>query len=524
MANRDLQLIESVKEYIEERVPEFLKEVNIPKERTVPHPLDDAIVKKLDVFEIREEDDDYRIFYYVNEIKEIWKMVIEKSIKCLRFFDGREPFLENKSKNPIAYGVNELSDYFEKYTQFETMLYGGGKYYRDHVVHVFRVWLLGLDCLLDNGGAYLKRINIQEGISVNSLEKISIWSMIALTHDLGYPLEKSQGIIEKTKEMMKSFISNPTVSMNLSFDGIQNNMNDFVVRFISSKMHEVDNKCPKDETKAQSEKSYVARLQPKYYFKFQKSLESYNHGILSAIIIYKLLIYFLESDFSINEDYKFNKEEARQFYIRREILRAVAAHTCHDVYHLDMLNFGFLLIMADDAQEWGRKRISELYVKKSSNYEFDSITPSFEVKQSTYKSLHGEEKIDIHKFSVKEEFKFPKGELENLKGILSSLMKQSNGYQEIFRDGQDTAKRNFIFEKNCDVSYEESKVVKFSICFVISNEEKPRFELTVSSTNKNAINKIYEKSFLEKIYKGYTINQVAKRENEIKYEIAIEEE
>ena len=139
MANRDLQLIESVKEYIKERVPEFLKEVNIPEERKVPHPLDDMIVEKLDVFEIREEDDDYRIFYYVNEIKEIWKLIIERSIKCLRFFDGREPFLENKSKNPIAYGVNELSDYFEKYTQFETMLYGGGKYYRDHVVHVFKI-------------------------------------------------------------------------------------------------------------------------------------------------------------------------------------------------------------------------------------------------------------------------------------------------------------------------------------------------------------------------------------------------
>lgn len=116
--------------------------------------------------------------------------------------------------------------------------------------------------------------------------------MIALTHDLGYPLEKSQGIIEKTKDMMKSFISNPTVSMDLSFDGIQNNMNDFVVRFMSSKMHEVDNKCPKEEMVVKSEKPFVARLQPKYYFKFQKSLESYNHGILSAIIIYKLLIYF----------------------------------------------------------------------------------------------------------------------------------------------------------------------------------------------------------------------------------------
>src|SRR5699024_2685009 len=113
------------------------------------------------------------------------------------------------------------------------------------------------------------------------------------------------------------------------------------------------------------------------------------HGILSAIIIYKLLIYFLESDFNINEDYRFDEEESRQFYIRREILRTISAHTCHDVYHLDMLNFAFLLIMVDDAQEWGRKRISELYVKQNSNYEFGSIVPYFNVT----KCIHGTEEI-----------------------------------------------------------------------------------------------------------------------------------
>ena len=67
--------------------------------------------------------------------------------------------MNKESKRPVAYGVKELSEYFEKYTQFETMLYGGGKYYRDHVVHVFRVWLLGLDCLFYDEGKYLDRIN-----------------------------------------------------------------------------------------------------------------------------------------------------------------------------------------------------------------------------------------------------------------------------------------------------------------------------------------------------------------------------
>lgn len=520
MANRDLQLIESVKEYIQQRVPGYLEESKITDADRIAHPLDKDIVEKLSVFEIRETDDDYRIFNFVNEIKEIWKMIIEKSIKCLRFFDEREPFLENKSKHPVAYGVNELSDYFEKYTQFETMLYGGGKYYRDHVVHVFRVWLLGLDCLLDNEGIYLDKINIQKNIPINSLEKLSIWSMIALTHDLGYPLEKSQGIIEKTKDMMKLFISNPAVSMDLSFNGVQNNMNDFVVRFMSSKMHEVDGKCPKENISVIDNKKFVARLQPKYYFKFQKSLEGYNHGILSAIIIYKLLIYFLESDFNINEDYRFNEEEARQFYIRREILRTIAAHTCHDVYHLDMLNFAFLLIMVDDAQEWGRKRISELYVKQNSNYEFDSIVPHFGVGES----VHDGQKIDIHKFIAKEEFKFPKGELDNLQGILASLMRQSKGYQEIFRDGQDTAKRNFIFEKNCDVIYEDSKAVTFKVKFVISNEEKPTFSVVVSSANTKAVTKLYSNDFLSKVFVDCEVNQIQKYDNEVTYEVVTKED
>lgn len=80
------------------------------------------------------------------------------------------------------------------YIQFESMLYGSNKYYRDHVIPVFRTWLLGMDCLLKNNGDYTRRIIIDEA-KVNILEKMSIWSMIAMTHDLGYPFEKAQEII-----------------------------------------------------------------------------------------------------------------------------------------------------------------------------------------------------------------------------------------------------------------------------------------------------------------------------------------
>lgn len=516
MTNRDLQLLDEIVDTcIPKSVPEYMKEVFGERIREIEHPLDETIKGKLNNIRVkmRNEDDDYRIFYFADEIKDIWKLVIQKSIKCLRYFDSREPYLENQSKHPVAYGVEELSDYFDKYINFESMLYGGGKYYRDHVIHVFRVWLLGLECLLDDDGKYLKRIEIQPEVEINSFEKISIWSMIALTHDLGYPLEKAQGIIDQTKDMMKCFISNPSVSMDLSFNGIQNNMNDFVVRFMSSKMHEVNDKCPKEESK-ECEKKFVARLQSKYYFKFQKSLEGYNHGILSAIIIYKLLRYFLESDFSINEDYQFDQEESRQFYIRREILRAVASHTCRDIYHLNMLSFAFLLIVVDDAQEWGRKRISELYVNKDSTYEFCSIVPEFETKEIQ----HEEKTIKIHSFKVKEKFTF-KNE-SDLQGTLLSLYKQFKGYKEIFRDGQDTTRRNFDFEKQCDIAYDDTKTINFCVKLKISNNDRPKFIITTSCDTKKPLDK-YDEDFLKKVYVIYSIEKQenSSGENSFTYEI-----
>lgn len=152
MTNRDLQLLrEIVENYIPNRVPTYLTEVFGEEKRKIEHPLDEEVKEKLSAIKtaMREEDDDYRIFYFADEIKDIWKLIIQKSIKCLRYFDTREPYLENSSKHPVAYGVDELSEYFDKYIKFEAMLYGGGKYYRDHVIHIFRVWLLGLECLLD---------------------------------------------------------------------------------------------------------------------------------------------------------------------------------------------------------------------------------------------------------------------------------------------------------------------------------------------------------------------------------------
>lgn len=421
-------------------VASYRKSIKMPQ---CANPIDDEVFEKLTEIKGKLTDDTFDIFRFKKPLLLLWKKLIEKSIVCLRYFDTREPFGKpGVKKVPYAYGVQNLYEYFEKYNEFENLLYGGSEYYRDHVIHVIRVWIIGTDILLRDNAKFINAINIVKGFDFSNYEKLSIWTIIAMTHDLGYPLEKSMKIMDKTKDMMKCFIQNPVLSMDFSFSGVQNLMNDFVIRFMSSKMWKVrdrgtiaiDSELGADE---KDKDLFVARLQPKFYFKFQKSLEQNNHGILSSLLIYKMLLYFLESDYSTNEDYVFDKEDTRQFYMRREILRSISSHTCQDIYQLHLYSFSLLLIIADDAQEWGRKQISELYVQKDTGYEFKGI----DIVDA--ESGEGNTCIMTEQYTISNDKQF--------KHILEQFRRISLGYNAWFRDGQDTDNRDFNFVKRTKV-------------------------------------------------------------------------
>jgi hypothetical protein len=241
-------------------------------------------------------------------------------------------------------------------------------------------------------------------------------------------------------------------------------MNDFIVRLMSSNMIKADKKKNKQNKIVQL---YVARPQPKYYFKFQKSLERMKHGILSTLIIYKLLAYFLDSDYSINEDYKFDKDERKQFYIRREILRAIATHTCKDVFHLHMGSFAFLLIIADDTQEWGRKYLSELYTPSNNEYTLDKI-----------ELIINNNKHNI--CTIKESVIIKSKRKDDVINLLKRLQKQALNYIRIFRDGQDTKNRDFSFNKDILIKYGE---ITLDISLNISNDTASSLEGKIKCCN-----------------------------------------
>lgn len=429
----------------------------------VQHPLDVDVQSALNLK--IDEDSGMISDSQIGQLNSLWNMLIKKSIICLRYFDTREPFIDNDLKQPAAYGVGKLKEYYSKYEQFEGLLYGANEHYRDHVFHALRTWMLGVYCLLnEKDGEYLiDKIQIDGAKEtdfpnpLNILEKLSIWTLSALCHDLGYPLEKSQQILDKTRQMMCEFIPNPNITSNFTFAGTQDHINEYILKFMSTKM----------KTKDEDSNIYFGRIQPKYYLKYSKSLEKYNHGIISAVLIFKMLLFFVEADFNLNDDYVYEKEDAKQFYVRREILRAIASHTCNDVYNMNMTTFSSLLYMCDELQEWGRKSWNDIYM--------GVLPKSVELTIHTFtaEAVNVSETIDIKSTGTTQIL---------LSTIRSVYDRQYNSYKVIFRDGQYTNTRNFTLEKKITImgKAQDGQNVNPQIIFSIQANGKNTFQVDLN--------------------------------------------
>lgn len=127
----------------------------------------------------------------------------------------------------------------------------------------------------------------------------------------------------------------------------------------------------------------------------------------------------------MNDDYQYSEEDARQFYIRREILRAIASHTCSEIYNIKITTFSSLLYICDELQNWDRKDWHSLYSAHELNISGIEIDEFNEAKISYIERIQIGSKADIKKF------------------LCDLFLKQYDRYKKKFRDGQDTVSREF---------------------------------------------------------------------------------
>lgn len=349
----------------------------------------------------------------------VWKDLLNDAIAFLKANDERETFHDN-----MTLGVDRLFELEETFKDFEPILYGAIPDYRDHLVHVFRVLLLG-DYLIRNSFKF-EAIDPKKGdhLAISSDEKEAIWCIIALTHDLGYALQGIYKINQHVRTILQKFGIASVQELEHSYFNQFGNINDFTLRFLSSKPITQD-----------GGKTFTTHLQTKYYLKFMSALSNFEHGVVSSVILMKDLVYFKESDYLLDQYQPLNPKDARHFLIRRDILRAIASHSCDDIYYLNITNFPFLLSVFDEMQEWGRPRLVDVTKRGGSQTEL-SIN-QFNEKMVDYKiTFQFPEKYSPEEAEKKIAFN----------EIIRYFLAKSKKWQNVLRGAVDGEYRNFVLK------------------------------------------------------------------------------
>ena len=386
---------------------------------------------------------------------EIWKDLVAMAVIYLKSKDKREKFHDDGD-----YGIDDLGNFFQKYCDFEKILYGSGEYYRDHVSHVFKVFILGEKFVNENldygfssielndsklmqtnliqsdGETDTKFLQRQQEKLITANEKEAMWCIASLTHDLGYPTEVVNDIHDNLRDMLTIF-NIKDVSYILSQQSQK--FNDSIIKLISSDLIL--------ESKPEDEPQYITHTQAKYYFKYSRSIEKWDHGVESCIVLVKSLVYFLETDYSIDERKLLDIDDARQFLIRQGILRAIASHNCDFIYHLK-LDFSFLLRIIDEMQEWGRPSLKDLFTKTPDfGFSIDKFTQK-EIEYTITFSNNTENPDAVNKNELHHDIK------EYFKRCVNKYIKilRSAVFGNV-RDGKLVLTVNIVDETESDIKY-----------------------------------------------------------------------
>jgi len=263
------------------------------------------------------------------------------------------------------------------------LLYGLEPYYRDHILHLLWVYLIGeyiLRDLLPNiysnlnwylfndierdksdySSKLLREAQKKEKKLCESVNKHkdAIWCIMALCHDLGYSLSKLEKLNERVQDVLKYFdlpnFRRIGYSLDIEHQSLVSQFLELMamdVRIVpSTDQKEVVVKCYRDDST---------------YWRLCRAFEKKQHGILSAYLIYKILGIFADTWVrGPAEEWGLDDEESRDSIIRGDILFAIAQHT-FDFAHMDELNsLADILILADELEEfsrYGRDMLSRQY-------------------------------------------------------------------------------------------------------------------------------------------------------------------
>ena len=301
--------------------------------------------------------------------KELIKHIITRSIE----------YLSNESNSPKDRSIENVNNYIDAFTVFEEMLFGLDQTYRDHTLHSLWVYLFGHQFIIGMGGYDKIEIAGQMNITffkdgqpkfVTGTHPIkgskphmeAMWGMIAILHDLGYPVE---AISNKPHEVFSRILDPFAIDFSSIFQvdlGSRISLLHQSVCDLLSTMYrpkgltseETEKLCEEADKKASKDLLYVP-LEPSVTkaealeMEFKIASVDKIHSAWSAILAFKNINYLHESDYhgGGNRDYL-------KLLTKRDILYSIVHHTSEEPKDQAMNRFQFILLLMDDIEEAAR--------------------------------------------------------------------------------------------------------------------------------------------------------------------------
>ncbi len=382
-------LLEAFKKTVQDKKVTFIKQASVIDNKNILSLIDNLLL----IFDEAGADQiklDWAQCH--NNCASLWKILTRLSL-----YD-----IDHESK-----GNAKLSEFLEEATKFEEVLYGLDEFYRDHTLHSLWVYLLG-DYLLR--GQMKKTYNDLNWHLFNDVEneaewkhlktqarkreselckqvnekKDAIWCLIALCHDLGYPLSKLGEINKRVGKVLNffDFHSFEQVGYSLRIEH----------QYLTKQFLELMS----DDIRIQAttdEKDIEIKLfrDDGAYWRHCDSLERREHGTLSSLILFKLLGIFGDATLrGPAVDWGLEDAEAVDTLIRGMILYAIAQHDLEYNWANELGSLSDLLFLADEVEEFARWSSRPL---KTRNYLPTIAEVSLGINYSTGK---GHDWVDVN--------------------------------------------------------------------------------------------------------------------------------
>lgn len=303
---------------------------------------------------------------------DVWQFFFEKSLRAL---------------TDNVRGHDKLYRYLNEYMEYENLLFAIDRKYRDHMIHSIWVMLLGFYLKdkyhqfndMDYMNIFLLCDDVKCLEEYNTVKKIikekedPLWCLIALTHDLGYPIERTKRANEVMTKMINNFGFLKQKDFDYNFTTVHEPVINELLNILSYQLIWRPN-------------SWTIGYASGTRADHAKSFERLDHGIMAAYLLQMYLDWIFD-DLNIRHGteniYPLKNEDAARMTYIITLLDAISAHTNKNRYvKMDTVNeMQTLLFLSDELDELSRfsRSKTDEWIEINCKTEFEWTNEVFQI-------------------------------------------------------------------------------------------------------------------------------------------------